>query len=384
MELQKKSSTQSVDGPFVSTASVNLPAEPIPNATGSVVKSVNEKETGLGGLPDKGVVLVTSADPTIFAVAIAAIVKSIHVDGTVADLPVCSVSKITFLHVPGSHDAESVKSYAAKELQAGKLLAQPIRHCRRFNPLSFSALPYIMRFLTPGTGVLIPADYEDLTHDEAIAALVDLNAAAVKNDTILVIFLQHEKKRNVMWLRNYCMAAVDARKCEPGPRALTAVVLDNVTLASEHLRGIGRAIIEVFRDPKQGWIFQQEPFIAERAVIRLAWYLAHEGMKLRDVAKIVGIAASNISRGFQALLIQPKSAGGFIPPANWRARWALDYDLNEDSPGTMQELVDALANPHAAKVAGEKGTSTDSPRSTGSNVSAELVAPSSTRENREV
>ncbi len=335
-----------------------------------------------GDQPCKGVVLVTSTDRTVFGVAVAAIVNSIHVHRSIADLPVCTASTITFIHAHGSRDVESVKSYAAEDIKAGKLLTKPINHCRRFNPLCFSGASYIMRVLKPGTCVFVSVDYGDLMRDEAIATLIDFNATAVEKGALVVVFVQLNKKQDVTWLRDYCVAAVEVRKCEPGPRAFVAIMLDNSTLASEHLRGVGRAMIEVFWDPSRGWIFQQEQFIAERAVIRLAWYLAHEGMKLRDVARIVGIAASNISRGFQSLLIQPKSAGGFIPPANWRARWVRDYDLNAGSPGTMQELVDVPANPHAAEVAGEQGKITDSPRSTGSNVLAELVAPSSTRENR--
>lgn len=385
MDQQQKSVPQSVGVPPASTTPVNPPAEPIPDATGSKAKAAKEKTTDHGEEPGKGVVLVTCADPTIFAVAVAAIVNGIHTNGTIANLPVCPVSVITFLHSPGSHDAESVKSYARKDVQAGKLLAKSIKHCRRFDPLCPGGVPHVMRYLKQGSCVFAVVDYRDLKRDEAIAALVDLNAEAVERSALVVIYVQHTKKQDVTWLRDYCSAAVDVRKCEPGPGAPVAVVLDNMTLASDHVLGVGRVMIEAFREPDGGWTYRAEPFIAERAVIRLAWYLSAEGMKLRDIAKIVGIAASNISRGFQQLLIQPRNAIDLKPPPGWRARWASCYDLNAKNPGTKQEPADAPSNPPAVKVASEKDTNTDSPPSTNSkNAPVTFVAPSTTRENRNV
>lgn len=350
-----------------------------PKAAAKSKTSYGDKE------PGKGVVLVTCADPTILAVALAAIANGIHTNGTIADLSVRPVSAITFIHVSGSRDAESVKSYASKDIQSGKLLGKPIKYCRRFDPLCPGGVPHMMRHLTPGTCVIAVVDYRDLKRDDAIAALVDLNAEAIVRGALVVICVQHTKKQDVTWLRDYCAAAVDVRKCEPGPGAPVAVVLDNLTLASDHVLGVGRVMIEAFREPDGGWTYRPELFIAERAVIRLAWYLAAEGMKLRDIAKIVGIAASNISRGFQQLLIQPRNAIGLKPLPGWRARWASCYDLSAENPGTKQEPADAPSNPPPVKVASEKDTNTDSPPSTNStNAPVKFVAPSTTRENRKV
>ncbi|MDN7905547.1 hypothetical protein QZM18_15725 [Burkholderia diffusa] len=347
---QQKTVTQSVGVPPASTAPANPSTEPIPDATGSVVKAANENATDHGEQPNKGVVLVTSTDPTSLAVAVAAIVNGIHTTGTIADLPVCPVSVITFLRSPGARDAESVKAYARKDLQAGKLLAKSIKHCRRFDPLCPGGVPHVMRYLKQGTCVFAFVDYRDLTRDDAIAALVDLKAEAVACGALVVIYVQHTKKQDVTWLRDYCMAAVEVRKCEPGPGAPVAITLENLTLASDHMLGVGRVTIEAFPAPDGSWTYRPESFIAERAVIRLAWYLAHEGMKLRDIAKIVGIAASNISRGLQSLLIQPKNAASLAPPADWRARWGRDYDLDAGSPSTMQEPAVVPSHPSTSVV----------------------------------
>ncbi|WP_423392699.1 hypothetical protein [Burkholderia sp. LMG 21824] len=332
MEQQKSSVPRSVDPPLASASPAKPPAEAIPNAAVSDAVTEKERATDHSKERCKGVLLVTCADPTLAAVAVAAIVNGIHTNGTIANLPIGPVSEIEFLHSPGLRDANSVKSYASKDVQAGKLQILSIRHCRRFNPLCSSGVPHMMRHVNSGTCVLAMVDYRDLTRDDAVAALVDLNAEAVECGALVVIYVQHTKKQDVTWLRDYCMAAVEVRKCEPGPGAPVAITLDNLTLASDHMLGVGRVTIEVFRAPDGGWTYQPEPFIAERAVIRLAWYLAHEGMKLRDIAKIAGIAASNISRGFQSLLIQPKNAASLAPPADWRTRWACRYDLAADNP----------------------------------------------------
>jgi len=242
-----------------------------------------------------------------------------------------------------------------------------------------------MRQMKVGTCVVAKVEYRDLTRDDAVAALADLNAEAVKLDALVVIYVTHTKKQDVTWLREYCAAAVEVRKCEPGPDAPVAIVLDNLTLASDHVLGVGRVMIEAFRDPDGRWTYRPEPLIAERAVIRLAWYLAHEGVNFRDIAKIVGISTSNISRGLQPLLIQPKNAVGLAPPAGWRTRWVCDHDLNADSPGTMQEPADAPSNPPAIKVASEKDANGSSPRSTGSsNAPVKSDAPPTTRESHKM
>ncbi|MCL4665525.1 hypothetical protein [Burkholderia pseudomallei] len=347
---QQKSERQTVDVPPASASPAKSPAEAIPNATVSDAKTAKEKTTDNNKERGKGVLLLTCVDPTVAAIAVAAVVNGIYTEGTVADLPVWPVSVISLVHASGSRDAESVTSYVTKDIQADKLLAKPINHCRRFDPLCPSGVFYMMRQLKPGTCVLAIVDYRDLKRDDAIAALVDLNAAAVERGALVVIYVQHTKKQDVTWLRAYCVAAVEVRKCEPGPGALVSIVLDNLTLVSEHWRGVGRVMIEVFRDADRGWTYQLEPFIAERAVIRLAWHLAHEGMTLRLIQKIVGISASNISRGFQPLLIQPKNAVGLAPPVGWRARWARDYDLDAGSPCTMQEPVVVPSHPPTSVV----------------------------------
>lgn len=332
--------------------------------------------------PAKGVVLVTCADPTILTVAVAAVAHGINTDGTIADLPVCPVSTITLLHSSGSREAESVKSYARTGNQADKLKAESI-HCRRFNPLAPEGVHLVTCRLKPETCILTTLEYSELKRDEAIVALTDLNAEAEKLGALVVIYVQHTKKDDVTWLRKYGAVSIDVRKCEPGPGAPVAIVLDNLTLASEHVQGIGRVMVEAVREPDGGWTYRREPFIAERAVIRLAWYLAWERANLRDIAKIVGIAASNISRGFQPLLIQPKNAVGLAPPCDWRTRWAGGFDLNSGNSDVKHEPADAPSNRTVSQDTGHQKIDTGLTRSTGiGNEPAKSAMPASVRRNR--
>ncbi|WP_321867035.1 hypothetical protein [Paraburkholderia tropica] len=345
-------------------------------------KAAKEKTPGNNKEPGKGVVVVTCADPTIFAPAVAAIVTSIHTYSTIADLPVCPVSAITYLHVSGSHDAESVKSYASASIRTGKLRTAGIPNCRRINPLAPEGVPPTLSRLEKGTCVFVMANYRDLKRDEAIAALIDLNTEAVQRGALVVIYVQHTKKQDVTWLRGYCAVAVEARKCEPEPRASIAILLDNLTLASDHVLGVGRVIIEAFRDPDGGWTYRPERFIAERAVVRVAWYLANEGMKLREIAKIVGIAASNVARGFQPLLIQPKNAVGLTAPVGWRTRWAACYDLLGES-ADQQDSANAPTNTALPPRTRQQNTEADHSQSNSTdNASPTLAGPSTDRVNR--
>ncbi|MFC6950343.1 hypothetical protein ACFQI9_38390 [Paraburkholderia dipogonis] len=294
--------------------------------------------------PAQGVVLMTGIDLTIQAAAVAACANSILADGTIADQPVCPVSAVIFLHADGSIEATWGKSYTSKDVQAGKLKRVVIDNCRNFNPLSPEGVHLLVRHLTQQMALFVIVNYRDLKRDDAIAALADLSAEAEKLGALVVIYVQHTKKDDVTWLRKYGAVSVEVRKCEPGPGAFVAVVLDNLTLASDHMQGIGRVTVEAFREPDGVWSYRREPFIADRAVIRLAWYLAWERVKLRDIAKIVGLAASNISRGFQPLLIQPKNAVGLAPPPDWRIRWEGSFDLNSGNADVKREPADVPSN----------------------------------------
>ena len=55
--------------------------------------------------PAKGVALVTCSDPTILPVSVSASANGILRHGCIADLPVCPVFSIVFLHASGSRDA---------------------------------------------------------------------------------------------------------------------------------------------------------------------------------------------------------------------------------------------------------------------------------------
>ena len=175
--------------------------------------------------------------------------------------------------------------------------------------------------------------YGELKRDDAIAAITRLNAEAQKVHALIVILVVHTKKQDVTELRKCCNASVEVSSCEPGPGAHIAVLLDNVTLTSWHQQGIGRVMVEARLESDGTWSFNTEPFIAKRAIIRLAWSVLcqanarKEEMPLAKLAQVVGIDPSNISRGIAQLLISPKNAVGVAPPKGWRKRWAADYRL---------------------------------------------------------
>jgi hypothetical protein len=281
----------------------------------------------------KGVVLVTCTDPTIVAVAVAAIVNGIHTNGTISDQPIVPVATITLPHSSGSREVESVKSYARRDIQAGKLNMERKDHCRRLNPLSPEGVHFLMSHMKPGGCVVAIVEYRNLQRDDAIAALAEINSEAQKLGVLVVICVLHTQKQDAASLRDHCAVCVVVRKCEPGPGAQIAIVLDNTALAGRHDHGIGRVMIEASLEPDGTWTFTREPFIAERAIIRLAWFmlrrahLSKANLPLAKIAQVIGISPSNISRGIGALLISPKNALGVAPPTGWVTRWAKDYDL---------------------------------------------------------
>ncbi len=396
MTQPQKPLPPSTNAPTASTNPASLAAEHTPYSADYEAEAVeNARELAVAVIaaaikrtprdnetPAKGVVLMTGTDPSIVAVAVAALANGIHTDNAIADMPVCPLSTIMFLHSSGSREAASVAEYAGRDIQSGNLALESI-DCRRINPLAPEGVHLVTSRLQPGTCILITADYVNLKRDDAIVALTDLNAEADKHGALVVIYVRHTKKQDVSWLRNHCAVVLEVSKCEAGPGAPVAVVLDNLTLASDHVLGVGRVMIEAFREPDGGWTYRAEPFIAERAVIRLAWYLAYEGMKLREIAKVVGIYASNVSRGLQPLSTKPNNAIGIAPPLGWRIRWASWYDLNVQDAKAKPKPAGAPPNTAAPQDTSPKDANVSMPRST--DIGNEPTKPgvlSNTRRNR--
>lgn len=282
--------------------------------------------------PVCGVVVVANADPAVAAMTLTAIAHGIVCDSTIADAPVLPVSGTVILHPHGTREAESMKAYASADLATQKLQFVALNNCRRLNPFAPEGTHIVTGQLKPGACVLLRVEYECLSRDEAIASLTTLHAEAMKVGALVVILLLHTKKQDATWLREYCGGYIEAVTCQPGPGAHVAVALINTSLADWHPLGIGRVMIEASLGVDGTWTYASEPYVSERAAMRLAWYLRAKGCTIADIAQVIGIHKSNVSRGFENLLIQPNNAVGMKPRKGSRARWATVYDLDEVWP----------------------------------------------------
>lgn len=274
--------------------------------------------------PAKGVVIVANSDPTVSAVAMAAVADGIVCDHAIADHQVRHVSKVTLLHPSGPRGSVPLKAFASSAIKA-KLHEVPISHCIHFNPLAPEGVHILVNQLKLGECVFVQVEYKDLTRDAAIVALAELNANVEQLDALLVLFIFHTKKQDVGWLQERCGVFVEVCKCEPGPNAQAAVVLTNVSLSYWHPHGIGRVMVEAFLNSDNVWTYSSEPFIAGRAIIRLSWHLRFKGVTVEQIAKIIDIHKSNVSRGLDSLLIPPDNAVGLVPPRGSRRRWISRY-----------------------------------------------------------
>ncbi|WP_146144230.1 hypothetical protein [Paraburkholderia sp. BL25I1N1] len=302
--------------------------------------------------PAKRVVLVTLNDPTILAVSIAAMANSILNDHMIADLPVDPVSAITILSPSGSRVLDAVKTFTSKDVEP-----QPktvlIGHCNSFNPLCTEGAHILKEHLNPGACAVAYVEYKNLKRDEATGVLSHLNAAVEQTGAFVIIFVVCTKKQDTAWLRTYASEFVEVSKCEPGPGAQMAILLTNVFLTDRHAQGIGRVMVEAFVDSDGAYFYRSEPFIAERAIIRLAWCLRFKGAKMEPIAKLVGLNKSNVSRGLDNLLIPSSNEVGMKAPKGSRTRWATVYNLDELWP---RKAPDACVAGNTAKAPGSSKT----------------------------
>jgi len=274
--------------------------------------------------PAKGVAVVSVVNRTWLAVTIGSLVDSVLRDGTIADMQCSHIQAATFLYPAGSREAEPVKAYAGQYVKANKLRLAPT-DCSRINPWLPEGGHIVVNNLKPGECAIVQVDYKDTMRDDVLVTFAYLKAAAVKIGALIVIVVLCAKKQDAAWLGPHSDVFVEVGKCEPGPGAQAAIVLVNESLAGWHLQGIGRVMAEAKLASNGDWTYRREPFIAERAIMRLAWYLYAEGVTIEKIAAIIGIHKSNVSRGFDALLIPPKNTVGLVPPKGWHKRWADRY-----------------------------------------------------------
>lgn len=274
--------------------------------------------------PATGVVLVTNSDPAISAISLAAIADHIVRKHTIADMSVPQISEITVLHPSGSRGPLPMKAFASIGVKT-KLNTVTLGSCSSLNPFTPEGVHILGSQLKPGGCTIVTVDYKNLTRDAAIVALAELKSVVEAIGALLVVFINHTKKQDVGWLQGHCNVFVEVKKCEPGPCAQAAVVLTNVSLAHWHSQGIGRVMVEAVLEPDNVWVYHSEPFISERAIIRLAWCLCYHGAKFDQIKEIVGIDKSNISRGLGSLPIAPDNTVGLVPPKGSRKRWIIRY-----------------------------------------------------------
>ena len=281
--------------------------------------------------PAKGVVVVTNSEATVSAIAMAAVADGIVCDHAIAGQPVHHISKITFLHASGPRGPVPLKAFASSAVKA-ILDELQISHCTHLNPLVPEGVHILVEQLKPDECVFAQVESKDVTRETAFVALAELNAKAQELGALLVIFVFHTRKQNVGWLQEHCNLFVEVGGCEPGPGAQAAIVLTNTSLESWHPHGIGRVMVEALLGSDNAWTYRSEPFIAERATIRLAWYLRSKGAKIEQIAEIVRINKSNVSRGLDSLLIPPDNTVGLAPPKRWLPRWAARYKVDSLIP----------------------------------------------------
>jgi len=377
---QKKPDTTSANGApkAMSSNSNALGSARQPGDTAAVQTSKPPAAKARANMkPASRVVLAIVNDPTALAMSIAAAADSIIRDRMIADLPVPTVLSITGLSPAGSRISEAVKGFTPKDIEA-QVNSVLIGHCNRVNPLVPEGAHIIKSYLKPNVCVVAHVEYPNLKRDEATGVLAHLNAAVEQADAFVVIFVVCAKKQDTSWLRAYAGEFVEITKCEPGPGARAAILFTNVSLVDHHALGIGRVMIEAFVDSDGAYTYRSEPFIAERAVIRFAWCARHKGAKIEQIAKLVGLNKSNVSRGLENSMIPPKNEVSMKPPRGSRARWATVYDLDEvwpRKPPDADGAGEATRTPHSPKT-GDSGHAAKAPPLTnGTNFPSSKTSP---------
>lgn len=117
-------------------------------------------------------------------------------------------------------------------------------------------------------------------------------------------------------LHQLCDEYIEVTKCEPYPGCYTAFAFDCVNIRDLNPIGVGKTMCSV--KLKDGVLRRDfEPFVSQELLTRAIWTLRGQRQTIVEIAKLVGLHKSNVSRRL-AGLPQPHST-------NIHAEWLEEY-----------------------------------------------------------
>lgn len=278
-----------------------------------------------------GVALLSVSPSHALPGAMASIAHMILHRQVVVDMPTVPISTVSVFRPIESRSLEPLNVYAFSDIDARKLQMLAIERDDVSSLEPPKALTEAKAKIQSGACFFLQIHWATLSDDDTIIELERLDGAAREMGALVVIFMANGSKSDSTYLSEHCSMYAEIDACEPDPDAQVAFAMSNVTLRGWHAFGIGRVLVEMLMLPDATLAYREGPLHAERALTRLAWYLAHSGVPLVQIPKIIGPTTKpNVLVDLAAQVIQPFNSVGIVAPPNWVRRWASRYSTIMD------------------------------------------------------
>lgn len=278
-----------------------------------------------------GVVLVQVKDIGLMPYVRSTVERAVIHQDSIADLPFPKIRSLKALHAWDSRrDADLAKRLRGDEvgLQLSSLL---LEDCPTLNCLSSEGATLLLEHLESNGCVTVQQTYRSILREHIVSSLGALENRAKAQHGLILLFVQCSPTDDVAWMTDHVTEFISAEECEPGPGAEIAFCLASQSLYNQHGCGIGRSMYEIAIG--NGFKHKRSVFIAANARDRFMWLMRRDGASLSEIAELLGIDKSTVSKRLKSLL--PNTLNLQVDlRVGWRKEWfsvaGVDIESEEE------------------------------------------------------
>ena len=280
---------------------------------------------------EHGVVLVQVKDLGLMPYVRSTVERAVIHQDRLADLPLPEIRSLKAVHAWDSRRDADLAGKLHGEEPGHQLSSLLLQDCPTLNCLSPEGATLLLEHLESSCGVTAQQTYRGILREHMVSSLGALENKAKAQHGLALLFLQCSPADDVAWMADHVTEFISAEECEPGPNAEIAFCLASQSLSNQHGCGIGRTMHEIAIG--NGFKHKQSAFIAANARDRFIWLMRRDGASLSEIAELLGIDKSTVSKRLKSLLPTTVSLQVDLLEG-WRDEWfsvpGVDIEFEEE------------------------------------------------------
>ena len=162
---------------------------------------------------------------------------------------------------------------------------------------------------------------------DVIEGLRRIDTAARRREKHAMLFMTFEDPSQAAAIQRHVNNYIEIKPCEPAPGALLAFSIKCTSLRHLHALGIGHAMAQIKITKANHYLVRMERFLAAGLTDRVIAYMRAERHTLAEIAAVVSLNKSTVSRRLAALPSHWKPT----PKDGWKDKLSgrFDFDLED-------------------------------------------------------